>query len=207
MRYPASKYGLSAVRLPNQIHPGTNVMDRTEMRKIQVAFGNRFARPRVGNLGFEIVEFALIAQTQLVNEDRRIFVGVRIVGRIIYASTTQSLRWARTIARRYSSGERPLLLASAARFFMAGFNRIPSTALIFAKPAWPRTKPVLLFLPVERFCFGMFGIYHIFSCLPRYPDEGGPPGMRPKGPRSTQTVDAIPAIAKLPYWAKREEAA
>jgi len=115
MRYPASKYGLSAVRLPNQIHPGTNVMDRTEMRKIQVAFGNRFARPRVGNLGFEIVEFALIAQTQLVNEDRRIFVGVRIVGRIIYASTTQSLRWARTIARRYSSGERPLLLASAAR--------------------------------------------------------------------------------------------
>jgi hypothetical protein len=49
-----------------------------------------------------------------------------------------------------------LLLASAARFFMAGFNRMPSTALIFAKPARPMTKPVLLGFPVARFCFDMF---------------------------------------------------
>jgi hypothetical protein len=141
------------------------------MRKIQVALGKWFARSRVGDFGFEIVEIALIAQIQLVNEDRRIFVGIRIVGRIIHASATQALRWARTITLRNSSGERPLLLASAARFFMAGFSRIPSTALIFVKPARPSTKPVLLFCPVERFCFGMFGIYHIFSGLPCHPDE------------------------------------
>src|SRR5882724_13448403 len=145
------------------------MMDRAEMRKIHVAFGKWFACPRVGNLGLEIIELALVAQIQLVNEDSRIFVGVRIVGRIIHASATQALRWARTINLRNSSGERPLLPASAARFFMAGFSRIPSTALIFVKPARPRTKPVLLPFPVERFCFGMFGIYHIFSRLPCRP--------------------------------------
>src|SRR5216684_1927695 len=67
----------TAVRLPNQKYILEQMMmDRAVMRKIQVAFGKWFARPRVGNLGFEIIEFALIAQTQLVNEDRRIFVGV-----------------------------------------------------------------------------------------------------------------------------------
>ena len=126
MRCPASKCGLFAVRLPNQIHPGTN--DNGTRSNAQNS-GRWFARSRVSNLGFEIVD----REIQFVNEDRRIFVGVRIVGRILHTSTTQSLRWARTITRRYSSGERPLLLASAARLFMAGFNRIPSTALIFAK--------------------------------------------------------------------------
>ena len=53
-------------------------------------------------------------------------------------------------------------MASVARFSMAGFNRTPSTALIFAKLARPRTKPDLLLFPGERFCFGMFEIYHIF---------------------------------------------
>jgi hypothetical protein len=47
------------------------MMDRAEMRKIQVALGKWFARSRVGDFGFEIVEIALIAQIQLVNEDRR----------------------------------------------------------------------------------------------------------------------------------------
>ena len=61
--------------------------------------------------------------------------------------------------------------------------------------------------PVGRFCFGMLGIYHIFSGLPRHPDEGGTPRLRRKRPGVLQTVDAIPAIAKLPYRAKREEAA
>ena len=41
------------------------MMDRAVMRKIEVAFGKWFAPPRVGNLGFEIIEF-LAAQTQLV---------------------------------------------------------------------------------------------------------------------------------------------
>ena len=68
------------------------MMDRAEMRKIQVAFGKWIARPRVGNLGLEIIEFALVAQIQLVNEDRRIFVGIRIVGRITHATVTQALR-------------------------------------------------------------------------------------------------------------------
>src|SRR5437667_7311688 len=68
------------------------MMDGAEMRKIQVALGKGFARPRMGNLGFEIVELALIAQIKLVNEDRRIFVGIRIVGRIIHATVTQALR-------------------------------------------------------------------------------------------------------------------
>jgi len=68
------------------------MMDRAEMRKIQVALGKRFARPSMGNLGFEIVEFALIAQIKLVNEDCRVFVGVRIIGRIIHATVTQALR-------------------------------------------------------------------------------------------------------------------
>jgi hypothetical protein len=48
------------------------------------------AGPRIGNLGLEIIELALIAQIQLVNEDGRIFVGVRIVGRVIHASATQA---------------------------------------------------------------------------------------------------------------------
>ncbi len=48
------------------------MMDRAEMRKIQVALRKRFARPSMGNLGFEIVEFALIAQIKLVNEDCRV---------------------------------------------------------------------------------------------------------------------------------------
>jgi hypothetical protein len=65
------------------------------------------------------------------------------------------------IALRASSADRPLLLASAARFFIAGFNRMPSTALIFAKPARPMTKLVLLGFPVGRFCFGMLGVYQI----------------------------------------------
>jgi hypothetical protein len=56
MRYPAWKYGLSAVRLPNQILEQM-MMDRAVMRKIEVAFGKWFAPPRVGNLGFEIIEF------------------------------------------------------------------------------------------------------------------------------------------------------
>jgi hypothetical protein len=65
--------------------------------------------------------------------------------------------------RRYSSGERPLLAASEARFFMAGLSRIPSTALIFVKLAWPITKPVLVFLPVGRFYFGMNRILSHFE--------------------------------------------
>jgi hypothetical protein len=64
------------------------MMDRTEMRKIQIALGKRFARPCIGNLGFEIVELALIVQIKLVNEDRRIFVGIRIIGRIIHATNS-----------------------------------------------------------------------------------------------------------------------
>ena len=67
-----------------------------------------------------------------------------------------------------------MLLASAARVFMAGFNRMPSTALIFVKPAQPRTKPVLLPFPVERFCFGMFGNYHIFPVCRAILDECSP---------------------------------
>jgi hypothetical protein len=65
------------------------------------------------------------------------------------------------IAVRVSSADKPLLRASAARFTIVGFNRMPSTALIFAKPARPMTKPVLLVFPVERFCFGMFRVYRI----------------------------------------------
>jgi hypothetical protein len=42
-------------------------MDRAEMRKIQFALGKRFVRPRMRNLGFEIVELALIVQIKLVN--------------------------------------------------------------------------------------------------------------------------------------------
>src|ERR1017187_1077877 len=68
------------------------MMDRAEVRKVQVAVGKRFAGSRIGNLGFEIVEFALVAQIKLVNEDRRIFVGVRIVGRVVHATATQALR-------------------------------------------------------------------------------------------------------------------
>jgi hypothetical protein len=44
-------------------------MDCTEMRKIQLAFGKRFARTRTRNLGFEIVKIALVAQIKLVNKD------------------------------------------------------------------------------------------------------------------------------------------
>lgn len=44
---------------------------------------------------------------------------------------------------------------------MAGFSRMPSTALIFLKPARPMAKPVLPLLPVDWFCFGMLKIYHI----------------------------------------------
>ena len=43
------------------------MMDRAEMRKIQFALGKRFVRPRMRNLGFEIVELALIVQIKLVN--------------------------------------------------------------------------------------------------------------------------------------------
>src|ERR1039458_4757968 len=44
------------------------MMDRAEMRKVQVAVGKRFAGSRIGNLGFEIVEFALVAQIKLVTD-------------------------------------------------------------------------------------------------------------------------------------------
>jgi hypothetical protein len=52
----------------------------------------------------------------------------------------------------------------------------------------------------------MLEIYHIFPVCDVIRMRVAQ-GMRPKGPRSTQTVDAIPAIAKLPSRAKREEAA
>ncbi|MDB5607150.1 MAG: hypothetical protein JWP25_4050 [Bradyrhizobium sp.] len=42
------------------------------MCKIQLAFGERFPRAREGDLGFEIIKFALVAQIKLVNKDRRI---------------------------------------------------------------------------------------------------------------------------------------
>jgi hypothetical protein len=67
----------------------------------------------------------------------------------------------------------------------------PSTALIFAKPALPTMKLVLRFFPVERFCFGTSGIYHNFCCLLRRASEYS-------ALRSTQTVDAACATAKLP---------
>ena len=41
------------------------MMDRAEMRKIQIAFGKWFACSRIGNLGLEIIELALVAQIQL----------------------------------------------------------------------------------------------------------------------------------------------
>jgi hypothetical protein len=37
------------------------MMDRAKMREIKVAFGQRFAGSRAGNLGFKVVEFALVA--------------------------------------------------------------------------------------------------------------------------------------------------
>jgi hypothetical protein len=37
--------------------------------------------------------------------------------------------------------------------------------------AWPMTKPVLLSLPVGRFCFGMSGIYRII-CSFAMPSRG-----------------------------------
>ena len=127
------------------------------MRKIQISLGQRFVRAGVRNLRFEIIERALVAKTELVNEHRRVFVGVGIVDRIIRTTTAQALRWARMIDLRYSSAERPLPRASIALFFIAGFNRMPSTALIFAKLSWPITKPVLLLL-FDRFCFGIAGV-------------------------------------------------
>jgi len=92
MRSPVSKCVPFAECPPNRRRVGTNDDGSRRNAQIQVALGKRFARPSMGNLGFEIVEFALIAQIKLVNEDCRVFVGVRIIGRIIHATVTQALR-------------------------------------------------------------------------------------------------------------------
>jgi len=60
------------------------------------------------------------------------------------------------------------LAARAARCFMAGLSRIPSTALSFAKLASPSTKPGAVFFLINRFCFRMPQAYRIvvgWSCL------------------------------------------
>lgn len=67
-------------------------MDRAIVDEIEIAFGKRFVGARAGNLGFEIVEFALIAQIEPVNENGRIFVGIGIVRRIVHATLAQVLR-------------------------------------------------------------------------------------------------------------------
>ena len=114
---------------------------------------------------------------------------IAIVGRIIHASTTQSLRWARTITWRYSSGERPMLLASAARFFMAGLNRMPSTALIFAKPAWPRTKPVFQSGAFALVCLESITYFPVCHAIRM---RVAHPGCVGKGPGSCRQLTQFP---------------
>jgi len=53
--------------------------------KIELAFGQRLARSRVGNFGLVSVQLVLIAQIEPVYENRRILVGVGIIDRIIHA--------------------------------------------------------------------------------------------------------------------------
>lgn len=48
------------------------MMDCAKVCKIQIAVRKRFGCPRVGYFGFEIVELALVAQIELINEDRGI---------------------------------------------------------------------------------------------------------------------------------------
>jgi hypothetical protein len=64
------------------------------------------------------------------------------------------------MAARCSSDVSFSRLAFEVRFFIAGVSRMPSTALILAKPAKPITKPFLALLRLDFFRCCIDAVYH-----------------------------------------------
>ena len=56
------------------------------MSKVEVSFGQRFVGPRGRYFGLERIQLSLLAQLEFVYQDGRVFVGVRVVNRIVHAA-------------------------------------------------------------------------------------------------------------------------